>query len=88
MNMNKKIILASSSSIRQKIFSNAGISFLTDPANIDEESIKLSLEQIKKSHEEITQTLSDFKGLNNLNSGALKPSSILVVGVNTIIINI
>ena len=68
MNMNKKIILASGSSIRQKIFSNAGISFLTDPANIDEESIKFSLEQIKKSHEEITQTLSDFKGLNRINS--------------------
>ncbi|MAR79369.1 MAG: septum formation protein Maf [Rhodospirillaceae bacterium] len=67
MEMNKKIILASGSKIRQKILSSAGITFLTDPANIDEDTIKVSLEKNKNSPEEIAQTLSDFKGLNRIN---------------------
>jgi len=67
MEMNKKIILASGSKIRQKILSSAGVTFLSDPANIDENTIKVSLEKNKNSHEEIAQTLSDFKGLNRIN---------------------
>ena len=43
--MKKKIILASASKIRQKLLSNAGIDFLWDEANIDEHSIKISLEK-------------------------------------------
>ena len=67
MEMNKKIILASGSKIRQKILSSAGVTFLSDPANIDENTIKVSLEKNKNSPEEIAQTLSDFKGLNRIN---------------------
>ncbi len=65
--MNAKIILASSSEIRQKLFRNAGITVITDPANIDENSIKLSLEKENKSHDEIVQILSDYKGINKAN---------------------
>ncbi|MBL43000.1 MAG: septum formation protein Maf [Rhodospirillaceae bacterium] len=65
--MNAKIILASSSEIRQKLFRNAGIPVITDPANIDENSIKLSLEKENKSHDEIVQILSDYKGINKAN---------------------
>ena len=65
--MNKKIILASGSKIRQKILSSAGVTFLSDPANIDENTIKVSLDKNKNSHEQIAQTLSDFKGLNRIN---------------------
>ena len=67
MEMNKKIILASGSKIRQKILSSAGVTFLSDPANIDENTIKVSLDKNKNSHEQIAQTLSDFKGLNRIN---------------------
>tara|TARA_B100000700_G_C14607509_1_gene652027 strand:+ start:48 stop:650 length:603 start_codon:yes stop_codon:yes gene_type:complete len=75
MKMNEKIILASSSKIRQELFRNVGIPFISDPSNIDENSIKKSLQKEKKSHEDIVQILSDYKGLNKVN---MWPNNLIV----------
>tara|TARA_B100001559_G_C16461932_1_gene604541 strand:- start:6 stop:599 length:594 start_codon:yes stop_codon:yes gene_type:complete len=71
----KKIILGSASIIRKTLLSNAGIDFVVDPATIDENSIKESLELERTSHEDIVQTLSDFKALNR---ASIWPNDIII----------
>ena len=64
--MKKKIILASASEIRQKIFSNAGISFVSDPSNIDEYVDDDNEVEDEFITEDLYQTNPNEKGSNNI----------------------
>ena len=68
--MNKDIILASKSETRTRLLTNAGIKFKTVPHGVDEDEIKLSMNN--RAPEEVVEKLAEMK--------ALKPSIFSVTG--------
>lgn len=59
--MNRPIILASSSETRQTMLRQAGLSFTSKVARIDEDSIKASLLAEDASARDVADTLAEFK---------------------------
>ena len=55
------IILASKSKVRKKILAENGINCIVEPANIDEEAIKLNMLNQKASPEIISKNLAELK---------------------------
>ena len=80
--MKTELILASESSIRSKILTNANIHFKSVPAKIDEESIKKSclVESIKL--EQISNILADYKAKKI----SLKYPGVMVIGCDQTLI--
>ncbi|MCB1335274.1 MAG: septum formation protein Maf [Roseivivax sp.] len=59
--MKKRLILASASSIRAQLLRNAGLEVDTQPARIDEESVRLSLLAQQAHPRDIADTLAEMK---------------------------
>ena len=59
--MTTKIILASGSSIRRKLFENAGVSVTSMPPKVDEQTIKDSLIHEQAKPRDIADTLAEYK---------------------------
>ena len=55
------IILASKSKVRKKILNENGINCTVEPANIDEEAVKLNMLKQKASPEIISKNLAELK---------------------------
>ena len=58
-----RLILASGSVVRAKMLGDAGLTFETDPARIDEASVKASLGREKAGGGEIADTLAELKAV-------------------------
>lgn len=56
-----QIILASGSSIRKTLLTNAGVPFTTLPARIDEDAIKAALQAEEASPRDVADALAEFK---------------------------
>lgn len=71
--MNKSLILASGSSIRQQMLQNAGIEFHTEVARIDEGSVKASLLAAGANPVDVADRLAEMKALriSGKNPGAI-----------------
>ncbi len=54
-----KIILASKSKVRKKILEENGIACIVEPANVDEDIVKLSLIKEKATPEIISKSLAE-----------------------------
>ncbi|WP_208347148.1 Maf family protein [Pseudaestuariivita rosea] len=61
--MANKIILASKSSVRQKLLKDCGIPFKTVSVSVDEETIKASLLAEKATSRDIADTLAEMKAM-------------------------
>jgi septum formation protein len=61
--MPNPIILASGSSIRRDLLENAGVTFTTQVARVDEDSMRRSLEQEEATPRDIADTLAEMKAL-------------------------
>ena len=79
--MNYEIILASKSGVRKTILNKNGIKCLVMPANIDEDSIKESLQKEKATPNLISKNLAELKA-NKISKK--KPNS-LVLGADSVI---
>ncbi len=79
--MINKIILASKSEVREKIFKHNGINCEVMPANIDEDQVKKSLLKEGASPELISKNLAEFKA----NKISKKKPDKLVLGADSVI---
>ena len=75
------IILASKSKVRKKILAENGINCIVEPANIDEEAIKLNMLNQKASPEIISKNLAELKA----NKISIKKNEEIVLGADSII---
>ena len=75
------IILASKSKVRKKILAENGINCIVEPANIDEEAIKLNMLNQKASPEIISKSLAELKA----NKISIKKNEEIVLGADSII---
>ncbi len=75
------IILASKSKVRKKILTENGINCIVEPANIDEEAIKLNMLNQKASPEIISKSLAELKA----NKISIKKNEEIVLGADSII---
>ena len=75
------IILASKSEVRKKILAENGINCTVEPANIDEEAIKLNMLKQKASPEIISKNLAELKA----NKISIKKNEEIVLGADSII---
>jgi septum formation protein len=75
------IILASKSKVRKKILAENGINCIVEPANIDEEAIKLNMLNQKASPEIISKSLAELKA----NTISIKKNEEIVLGADSII---
>lgn len=80
--MTKPIILASSSKVRAEMLSQAGLSFETVPARIDETAIKNSLTAENAKPNDIADALAEYKALKV----ALKNPDALVIGSDQLLV--
>ena len=76
-----KIILASKSKVRKKILAENGINCTVEPANIDEEAIKLNMLKQKASPEIISKNLAELKA----NKISIKKNEEIVLGADSVI---
>ena len=76
-----KIILASKSKVRKKILKKNGINCTVQPANIDEELIKISMIKKEASPEIISKNLAELKA----NKISIKKNEEIVLGADSII---
>ena len=79
--MTKKIILASKSGVRKIILKQNNIDCVVIPANIDENSIKISLLKEKATPETISKTLAELKA----NEVSKKLPNEIVLGADSVI---
>ena len=79
--MINKIILASKSEVREKIFKNNGINCEVMPANVDEDQVKKSLLKEGASPELISKNLAELKA----NKISEKKPDKLVLGADSVI---
>ena len=79
--MINKIILASKSEVREKIFKQNGINCEVIPANVDEDRVKESLLKEKASPEIISKNLAELKA----NKISEKKNNYLVLGADSVI---
>ena len=75
------IILASKSKVRKKILDENGINCTVEPANIDEETIKLNMLKQKVSPEIISKNLAELKA----NKISQKKNEKMVLGADSVI---
>ena len=75
------IILASKSKIRKRILVENGINCIVEPANIDEEAIKLNMLKQKVSPEIISKSLAELKA----NKISIKKNEEIVLGADSVI---
>ena len=75
------IILASKSKVRKKILAENGINCTVEPANIDEEAIKLNMLKEKASPEIISKNLAELKA----NKISIKKNEEIVLGADSVI---
>tara|TARA_B100001996_G_scaffold103341_1_gene77639 strand:- start:3035 stop:3619 length:585 start_codon:yes stop_codon:yes gene_type:complete len=75
------IILASKSKVRKKILDENGINCTVEPANIDEETIKLNMLKQKVSPEIISKNLAELKA----NKISQKKNEEMVLGADSVI---
>jgi septum formation protein len=76
-----KIILASKSKVRKEILDKNNISCQVEPSNVDEESIKKSMLEMKASPELISKNLAELKA----NKVSQKNMNKLVLGADSVI---
>ena len=79
--MQNNIILASKSKVRKKILAENGINCTVEPANIDEEAIKLNMLKQKASPEIISKNLAELKA----NKISIKKNEEIVLGADSVI---
>jgi len=79
--MINNIILASASGVRKKILDQNNIFSMVDPANIDEEQVKIALIKEKATPKLISQTLAELKA----NVISKKKNDHLVLGADSVI---
>jgi septum formation protein len=77
----RDIILASKSKVRKDILSTNGINCTVVPANVDEDSIKVSLTRDKATPEIISKNLAELKA----NKVSAKFPNELVIGADSVI---
>ena len=75
------IILASKSKVRKKILNENGINCTVEPANIDEEAVKLNMLKQKASPEIISKNLAELKA----NKISQKKNEEIVLGADSVI---
>ena len=75
------IILASKSKVRKRILFENGINCTVEPANIDEEAIKLNMLKQKASPEIISKNLAELKA----NKISKKKNEEIVLGADSVI---
>ena len=75
------IILASKSKVRKKILNENGINCTVEPANIDEEAVKLNMLKQKASPEIISKNLAELKA----NKISIKKNEEIVLGADSVI---
>ena len=76
-----KIILASKSKVRKEILDHNKIPNQTEPSNIDEDVIKISMLKEKASPESISKNLAELKA----NKISKKINDVLVLGADSVI---
>ena len=79
--MDKKIILASKSKVRKNILDKNNIENFVEPANVDEDLIKMSLLNENASPETISKNLAELKA----NKVSMKKPNKLVLGADSVI---
>ncbi len=79
--MLNKIILASKSKVRKEILDNNNIESTVEPANVDEDVVKLSLIKEKASPEIISKNLAELKA----NRISAKQANKIVLGADSVI---
>ena len=68
--MAEQIILASTSQIRSRLLSNAGVNHTATPSRIDEDSVKMALEAEDAPPRDIADTLAEMKARKVADKGA------------------
>ena len=79
--MNKKIILASKSEVRKKILEQNNINCVSEPSNVDEETVKESMAKQGALPLDISKNLAELKA----NKISQKKDNELVIGADSII---
>ena len=79
--MGRKIILASKSKVRKEILDKYGLNCEVQPSNVDEDTVKESLERQKASPEEVSKNLAELKA----NKVSTKFPNELVIGADSVI---
>ena len=79
--MNKKIILASKSEVRKKILEQNNINCISEPSNVDEETVKESMAKQGALPLDISKNLAELKA----NKISQKKDNELVIGADSII---
>ena len=79
--MNKKIILASKSEVRKKILEQNNINCISEPSNVDEETVKESMTKQGALPLDISKNLAELKA----NKISQKKDNELVIGADSII---
>ena len=79
--MGKKIILASKSKVRKEILDKHGLNCEVQPSNVDEDTVKESLEKQKASPEEVSKNLAELKA----NKVSMKKIDEIVLGADSVI---
>ena len=79
--MNKEIILASKSEVRKKILEENGISCISEPSNVDEDSVKEFMIKDGATPTDISKNLAELKA----NKISKKITDKLVLGADSII---
>tara|TARA_Y100001936_G_C15980457_1_gene616369 strand:- start:144 stop:728 length:585 start_codon:yes stop_codon:yes gene_type:complete len=79
--MTNKIILASKSKVRKQILDRNNIENIVEPSNVDEDTVKASLQKEKASPEIISKNLAELKAnkvsLKNIDEYVLGADSVL-----------
>ena len=79
--MDRKIILASKSKVRKEILDKNGLNCEVQPSNVDEDTVKESLEKQKASPEEVSKNLAELKA----NKVSQKFTDEFVIGADSVI---
>ena len=79
--MNKKIILASKSEVRKKILEQNNINCISEPSNVDEETVKESMAKQGALPLDISKNLAELKA----NKISQRKDNELVIGADSII---
>ena len=79
--MGRKIILASKSKVRKEILDKNGLNCEVQPSNVDEDTVKESLEKQKASPEEVSKNLAELKA----NKVSQKFTDEFVIGADSVI---
>lgn len=76
-----KIVLASASVSRARMLTDAGLTFTTAPAYVDEDSVKQALQQEKADALDVAETLAELKAVKV----SVNHPQVLTIGADTIL---